>query len=150
MHYRQDLNDLLAPTVEAEGFELYGVEFINQGKHSVLRLYIDHPEGITVDNCADVSRQVSAILDVEDPINGEYNLEVSSPGIERPLYTLQHFTKVVGSRVKINMQTAIDGRKVFIGTLEQVDGNNLMVQCDAEKITLPFTDVANARLIVNV
>ena len=81
----QRLTELLSPTVEAAGFELLGCEFVPAGRHSTLRLFIDHPDGVTVDHCAVVSREVGAILDVEDPIQNEYNLEVSSPGLDRPL-----------------------------------------------------------------
>lgn len=78
------LEQMIRPAVDALGFELVGIEQLSQGRHSMLRIYIDHADGITVDHCAEVSRQVSAVLDVEDPIHGEYTLEVSSPGLERP------------------------------------------------------------------
>merc|ERR1711916_184587 len=92
----EKLTEMLEPGVEALGFELVGIEFVRAGKHSILRVYIDHENGISVDNCADVSHQVSAILDVEDPIATEYALEVSSPGMDRPLFTIEHFAQVVG------------------------------------------------------
>ena len=97
----QRLTELLSPTVEAAGFELLGCEFVPAGRHSTLRLFIDHPDGVTVDHCAVVSREVGAILDVEDPIQNEYNLEVSSPGLDRPLFTPAHFAKVVGQKVEV-------------------------------------------------
>ena len=95
----QRLSEMLNPAVEALGFELLGVEFVRAGKHSILRVYIDHENGINVDDCADVSHQVSAVLDVEDPINTEYNLEVSSPGMDRPLFKAAHYAQVVGETV---------------------------------------------------
>lgn len=150
MFYREDLHELFEPTVEAEGLELYAVQVINQGKQSLLRVYIDHEDGINVDNCASVSRQISAILDVEDPIGGEYTLEVSSPGMDRPLFFAEHFAKVCTESIHISMQAAIDGRKKFTGVLEQVDGDNLIVRCDDQTVTLPIADVAKAHLIVNV
>ena len=94
--FEQKMTEMLRPAVEETGLELLGIEFVSAGKHSTLRVYIDHENGITVDNCADVSRQISAILDVEDPISTEYNLEVSSPGLDRPLFEKSHFEAVVG------------------------------------------------------
>ena len=85
--YRRDLHELLEPAAKAVGYELLGCEFISQRKHSILRIYIDGPDGIGVDDCELASKQMSALLDVEDPIKGEYHLEVSSPGLERPLFT---------------------------------------------------------------
>ena len=87
---------ILNPSVHALGYELLGVEYVPSGKHSVLRLYIDSEKGIGVDDCEVVSRQVSAIMDVEDPISGQYNLEVSSPGIERPLFSVSHYMRFWG------------------------------------------------------
>lgn len=150
MLYRQDLHDLFAPTVAEEGFELYAVQMLNQGAHSTLRVYIDHEDGINVDNCASVSRQISAILDVEDPISGEYVLEVSSPGLERSLFCIEHFKQVCGETIQVSLQTAIDGRKKFKGVLEQVEGDNLIMQCDEQTVTLPIVDVAKAHLVLNV
>ena len=84
----QKIEALLEPTIEALGFELWGLEYLSQGRHTLLRLYIDGENGVTVDNCAEVSRHVSGVLDVEDPITGEYTLEVSSPGVDRLLFRL--------------------------------------------------------------
>lgn len=105
----EQLQALLAPVVEALGYECWGVEFISQGRHSVLRVYIDRPEGILIDDCEAVSRQVSGILDVEDPISGEYTLEVSSPGMDRPLFTLEQFAKHAGEQVKIRLRSPYEG-----------------------------------------
>ena len=93
--FEQKLTDMLRPAVEETGKELLGVEFISAGNNSVLRLFIDHENGIDVDDCAEVSRQVGAILDVEDPISSEYNLEVSSPGVDKPLFDMAHFKSVL-------------------------------------------------------
>jgi ribosome maturation factor RimP len=96
-----ELTAMLEPAVEALGFELLGLEFVQAGRHSTLRVYIDHENGITVDNCADVSRQVSAILDVEDPITNEYDLEVSSPGVDRPLFKPAHYEQAQGEELRV-------------------------------------------------
>jgi len=101
--FEQKLTDMLRPAVEETGKELLGIEFISAGNNSVLRLFIDHDNGIDVDDCAEVSRQVGAILDVEDPISSEYNLEVSSPGIDKPLFDIGHFKSVIGETVNIKL-----------------------------------------------
>ncbi|NAW67473.1 ribosome maturation factor RimP, partial [Photobacterium halotolerans] len=90
------LTELLEAPVTALGYELVGLEFIRAGEHSTLRVFIDHENGITVDDCADVSRQISAVMDVEDPITVAYNLEVSSPGLDRPLFRAAHYEQFIG------------------------------------------------------
>ena len=98
------LQEILEAAVTTLGFELVGVDYIAQGHRSVVRVYIDSEVGVTVDDCARVSRQVSAILDVEEPIRSEYTLEVSSPGIERPLFTLAHYQRFIGRAVDIRLR----------------------------------------------
>ena len=98
----QQLIEMLKPVVEALGYEFWGLEYIAQGKNSVLRIFIDGENGINVDDCAAVSRQVSGVMDVEDPISSEYNLEVSSPGLDRPIFTLEQFESIVGEFVDIH------------------------------------------------
>jgi ribosome maturation factor RimP len=113
----QSLTQLLDGPVAALGYELLGVEFVSAGKHSTLRLYIDSEAGIDVDDCANVSRQVSAILDVEDPIPGQYSLEVSSPGLDRPLFTLAHFEQFVGEATVIRLREPDDAQRSFKGEI---------------------------------
>ncbi|MDX1692774.1 MAG: ribosome maturation factor RimP [Ketobacteraceae bacterium] len=125
------LQTLLEPAVKAAGCELWGIEFISQGKHSVLRLFIDSENGITLDNCEAVSRQVSAVLDVEDPIKTEYNLEVSSPGLDRPLFTFDQFAQYLGEEIQVRLKMAVAGRRRFTARLEKAD---------AEKQVLTFAD----------
>jgi ribosome maturation factor RimP len=149
MQYRQDLHDLLEPAVQAAGYELYGLEFSNQGRHSILRVYIDHEDGINVDDCASASHQVSAVLDVEDPISGEYTLEVSSPGMERPLFFTTHFTDVQGEKVKIHTRSPIEGQRKFIGSVVDCSDEALELQQEEEKIVIPLAEINKAHLIVN-
>ena len=92
------------------------------GKHTVLRIYIDSPDGITVSHCSDVSHQISGVLEVEEPIKGAFTLEVSSPGIDRPLFNFEHFKKFVGSKVKLKLYHAVEGKRKIIGLIESVDG----------------------------
>jgi ribosome maturation factor RimP len=129
------LHNMLEPAVIAAGCELWGIEFISQGRHSVLRLFIDSPEGVTLDDCEAVSRQVSAVLDVEDPIATEYNLEVSSPGMDRPLFTLEQFAKYVGESIQVRLKMAVAGKRRFTAKLESTD---------ADTNTLRFSDQQEA------
>ncbi len=143
----QDLTAMLEPAVQAIGFELLGLELVQAGRHSTLRIYIDHADGITVDNCADVSRQVSAILDVEDPITNEYNLEVSSPGVDRPLFKLEHFIQAKGEEVRIRTKLPQDGRRNFKGDLVTVEGDMLTLNIDGADFIVMLGNVEKANII---
>ena len=107
------LSKLIEPVVQELGCELWGIEKLQQGRQVVLKIYIESAKGINVDDCARVSRQVSAILDVEDPIPGEYMLEVSSPGVERRFFKPEHFNVCKGEKVQITLRQAFDGRRKF-------------------------------------
>lgn len=141
------LRVLLEPAVVALGFELVDTEFSGSGRQAVLRIYIDSPEGVTVDHCARVSRQVSAILDVEDPIPGQYMLEVSSPGLDRPMVKREDFQRFAGEIVKIRMSVAVLGRRNFTGRLVGIDGDSVILEMDKESFDLPFGDIEKARLV---
>lgn len=143
----EQLQALLAPVVEALGYECWGVEFISQGRHSVLRVYIDRPEGILIDDCEAVSRQVSGILDVEDPISGEYTLEVSSPGMDRPLLTLEQFAKHAGEQVKIRLRSPYEGRRNYQGILRGVEEQDVVVLVDDHEYLLPIDSIDKANII---
>ncbi|HEJ1129920.1 ribosome maturation factor RimP [Pseudomonas aeruginosa] len=143
----EQLQALLAPVVEALGYECWGVEFISQGRHSVLRVYIGRPEGILIDDCEAVSRQVSGILDVEDPISGEYTLEVSSPGMDRPLFTLEQFAKHAGEQVKIRLRSPYEGRRNYQGILRGVEEQDVVVLVDDHEYLLPIDSIDKANII---
>ena len=143
----QQLHGMLAPVIEAMGFQCWGIEYIAQGKHSVLRVYIEHAEGITVDGCEAVSRQISAVLDVEDPISGEYVLEVSSPGMDRPLFELQQYRNLVGQEVKIRLRSPIEERRNFQGILRGVEAEDVVVQGDNYEYLLPFELIEKANIV---
>ncbi|HHW2038180.1 TPA: ribosome maturation factor RimP [Pseudomonas aeruginosa] len=143
----EQLQALLAPVVEALGYECWGVEFISQGRHSVLRVYIDRPEGILIDDCEAVSRQVSGILDVEDPISGEYTLEVSSPGMDRLLFTLEQFAKHAGEQVKIRLRSPYEGRRNYQGILRGVEEQDVVVLVDDHEYLLPIDSIDKANII---
>ena len=143
----QKLTEMLTAPVEALGFEMIGVEFVRAGKHSTLRLYIDHPEGITVDNCADVSHQVSAVLDVEDPISTEYNLEVSSPGMDRPLFKEAHYQAYIGEVVSVRLRAPMDNRRNFKGQLMSCEAGNITVNVDGQDFVLAVSNIEKGNLV---
>jgi len=141
------LTRLLRPAVESLGYELIGIEH-EQGKRSgVLRLYIDKEEGIAVEDCEKVSRQVSAVLDVEDPIAGEYTLEVSSPGLDRPLFEIEQFAQYAGEEVKLRLRSPIDGRRNFTGLIVECTDGTVVLKVDDESVRLPFDAIGVARLV---
>lgn len=146
-HDVSTLQQLLAPSVVALGYELLGCVYISQGRHTVLRIYIDSPNGITVEDCERVSRQLSAVLDVEDPISGTYSLEVSSPGIDRPLFTREHFLRVLGEQVNIKLHVPVDNRRHFRGQLINVVDDNVVVNVDSQEFALPLANIAKANLL---
>ncbi|NOZ10140.1 MAG: ribosome maturation factor RimP [Gammaproteobacteria bacterium] len=142
-----NLASLFEPAVNAVGFELLAVEISGSGTNSVLRVYIDSPEGVTVEGCADVSHQLSGILDVEDPLVGRYTLEVSSPGADRPLVKREHFMEVLGEQVKVRLFQPIEGRRNFKGCLREVLDSSVIVEIDKGEVVLPFADIERARLV---
>ncbi|WP_251358358.1 ribosome maturation factor RimP [Kangiella sp. TOML190] len=144
-----ELEKIIRPAVEATGFEFWGLEYLAQGKHSVLRVYIDHENGIDVDNCAEVSHQVSGVLDLEDPIQGYYNLEVSSPGMDRPLFTEEQFARYQGESAELRVSVAVNGRRKFKGTIEQVDNGVISLLVDGESYQILCQQVEKAHLVVN-
>lgn len=143
----KQLTSLLEPSVSALGFELWGLEFISQGKDSILRVYIEHEDGISVDNCATVSHQISGVLDVEDPVSGHYTLEVSSPGMDRPLFTAEQFVQYRGSVVQIKLRSPFDGRRKFTGLLNGVEGDEVLVIVDQEEYMLPIELIDRANVV---
>lgn len=143
----EQLQALLAPVIEALGYRCWGIEYISQGKHSLLRVYIDHENGILIDDCEKVSRQVSGVLDVEDPISGEYTLEVSSPGMDRPLFTLEQFAAHAGDQVKIRLRSPYEGRRNFQGILRGVEEQDVIVLVDDHEYLLPVDSIDKANII---
>lgn len=128
------------------GYEVVKVEFVPQQKNSILRVYIDSENGIQIRDCEKVSRQISAVMEVEDPIAGHYTLEVSSPGIDRPLVKPAHFQRFCGHRVKVSTRNMYLGRKRFTGKLTEVNDAGIVVEVDGEAYELPFNDINNAKL----
>lgn len=143
----EQLQALLAPVVEALGYECWGIEFLSQGRHSLLRVYIDHSNGILIDDCEKVSRQISGVLDVEDPISNEYTLEVSSPGMDRPLFTLEQFARCAGEQVKIRLRSPFEGRRNFQGLLRGIEDQDVVVLVDDHEYLLPIDLIDKANII---
>ncbi len=143
------LSKLIEPVVQELGCELWGIEKLQQGRQVILKIYIESAKGINVDDCARVSRQVSAILDVEDPIPGEYMLEVSSPGVERRLFKPEHFNVCKGEKVQITLRQAFDGRRKFKGLLCGLEDEEVVIRVDdAQEIVLPMDSIERARVLM--
>jgi len=146
---REQLLSLLQPSVEELGYELVDVEFAATGG-GVLRLYIDAPAGITVDDCERVSHRVSEILDEEDPIPSNYTLEVSSPGLDRILRTREHFERFAGSKIKVQLSEPIDGRRRYTGTLTGVTGETIEMEVEGEPVRLDIARIEKARIVPQI
>lgn len=144
----EHLIELARSTIGPMGFEVAGVQLVSAGKHGkTLRIYIDSSQGITLDNCTEVSRQMSAVLDVEDPISGHYDLEISSPGLDRPLFFIEHFERFAGQIVTLRTMGSHHGRRKFKGKLLGMDGDNIQIEVDEELLSLPFSDIDSARIV---
>lgn len=143
----QNLQEMLQGAVEDLGCELWGIECQRAGRFMTVRLFIDKEGGVTIDDCSDVSRQVSAILDVEDPIADKYNLEVSSPGLDRPLFTLAHYERFVGREVVIHLRIPMFDRRKWQGKLESVEGDLITLIVDNEPRQFAFGNIQKANLV---
>ncbi|QQX79185.1 ribosome maturation factor RimP [Shewanella sp. KX20019] len=141
------LVELLKAPVEALGHELWGLEYIQAGKHSILRLYIDNEKGIFIEDCAETSRQVSAVMDVEDPISTEYTLEVSSPGVDRPLFTAQQYELYTGETVKVQLTMPVAGGRNLKGTVIGVEGQMLTLSVDGNELIVALDNIRKGNLI---
>jgi ribosome maturation factor RimP len=142
-----ELAKLLEPAVERLGYELSDLEAKIGGQSGFVRIFIDSADGISLDDCEKVSLAVSALLDVEDPLPGQYNLEVSSPGADRKLKKQAHFERFAGEKVKVQMRFPIEGRRRFSGKLVSSNEENIVVEVDGESHTLPVAHIDVARLV---
>lgn len=166
------LEELIEPVIEGLGYECWGIEYISQGKHSVLRIYIESLQaseasseeesaqvdenitedqakesGIELKDCELVSRQVSGVLDVEDPISGEYTLEVSSPGMDRPLYKSEHYERFKGNQINLKLRMAYEGRRKYSGLLKGLEGNDVVLQVGEEEFLFPIEAIEKANVV---
>lgn len=142
----QKLTELISAPVEALGYELVGIEFV-RGRTSTLRIYIDSEDGINVDDCADVSHQVSAVFDVEDPITVAYNLEVSSPGLDRPMFTAEHYVRFTGEEVSLVLRMAVQNRRKWQGIIKSVEGEMIIVAVEGNDEVFALSNIQKANLV---
>lgn len=164
------LEEMIEPIVEGLGFECWGIEYLSQGKHTTLRIYIDSAQkssdqtevaevdeniteaqakesGVELKDCELVSRQISGVLDVEDPINGDYTLEVSSPGMDRPLYKLSHYERFKGYQVALKLRMAYEGRRKYSGLLKGLEGNDIVLHVGEEEFLFPIEAIEKANVV---
>ena len=141
------LAELLRPTVESLGCQLWGLEHLAQGKYSTLRIFIEKEAGVDIDDCEQVSRQISALMDVEDPIGSAYTLEVSSPGLDRQLFEKQQFEDYIGSLLKVRLRTNYDGRRNFKGRLSAVENDEIVLRVQDEEFLFPLEMLDRAQIV---
>lgn len=144
---RERLIGLAEPLLAQLGYELVDLEHVPGRTHAQIRLFIDRPEGVGIEDCEQVSREVSALLDVTDPVPTSYTLEVSSPGLDRVLRLPAHFVRFVGRRVKVELLAPRDGRRRFTGVLVAADAAGVQLKVDGETVTLAYGDIGRARLV---
>ena len=143
---KERLTGLISPLVASLGLELWGIEIPASPKGGTLRLYIDGPGGVNVDQCAEVSRHVSALLDVEDPLPGPYTLEVSSPGLERPFFSLEQLGSYKGQLLEIKLKEPFEGRKKWRGLLLETPGNRVRIEVEGRKVDLLWDAIQKINL----
>lgn len=172
----RQIEELIEPAVAALGCRVWGINYLSQGKHSILRIYIERAAdsledaagalkeaagaleeaaaattetqaGISIEDCERVSRQVSELLDVEETINGEYTLEVSSPGLDRQLFRPEQYARVLGEKLDVRLSFPFDGRKKFVGQLVGVEDNEAVIQIDGEEFLLPIETIQKAQVV---
>ena len=145
-----ELTKLIEPTIEQLGYELSDLEVKTGGRDGVIRVFIDKADGVDMTDCETVSRQVSAILDVEDPLPGNYTLEVSSPGLDRTLTKPAHFQRFMGEDIRVKLRFPLEGRRNFRGALKSVNEENIEVEVDGESHSLSLATIESARLVPSV
>tara|TARA_B110000263_G_C15105565_1_gene417333 strand:- start:43 stop:504 length:462 start_codon:yes stop_codon:yes gene_type:complete len=142
----EELRNLLEPAIKALGYSLWGIEYVPQGKHSLVRVYLDKEGGVGIEDCTQASRQISSILDVEDPISGEYTLEVSSPGLDRVLFSLDQYKEYLGWHLRIRLRENFESRRKFTGQLKAIVDDELVLIIGDEEYTIPYELVEKANL----
>ena len=145
----QRVHGIISSSVEALGYELWGVEYNPRGRGSTLRVFIDSLAGISLDDCVTVSRQVSALLDVEDPIFEEYELEVSSPGVDRRLFNKEQYSAFIGEQLHLLLRTPFKRKRKYVGLLSEVLSNKMVLQVDDEEYRIPFDILEKVRVQPN-
>lgn len=149
MDRQSQIRDLIEPAVRAMDCELWGIEYLAQGKHTTLRIFIEKQDGVQVDDCEKVSKQVSAVLDVEDPIQAAYTLEVSSPGVDRILFERQQYEQFLGEQLKVRLRANFDGRRNFSGILVALEDEEVVLRVDDEEFVFPLEGIDKAQVVPN-
>jgi len=144
------LIELLEPVVTALGYEMLGIEYFRQKDGSMLRLYIDNDDGITIDDCSRVNHQVIGVLDVHDPIKEKYFLEISSPGLDRPLFTLEQFQRFIGEKVKMKLREKVEERRKIKGVIKAVEETAVVVSDDGVDYLIPAEAIDSAHLVPEI
>lgn len=142
----QTLVKIVSPLVTGLGYEFWGCELVGAARSRRMVVYIDSPKGVDVEDCATVSRQISAVLDIEDPISGEYTLEVSSPGMDRPLFYIEQFERYIGENIKLRLKVPLLGRKNFSGRLISVEGERISILVNDKDIILECSNISSANV----
>lgn len=143
---QETLEKLIQTTVEGLGYQLWGYEYRPNSNNGLLRIYIDAEKGIVIDDCVLVSEQISALFDVEDPIPAAYTLEVSSPGIDRSLFTAEQYKPYIGEVVKIRTRIALNGRRNYKGKITDLTDTEVTLKIDKEYFAIPFDVIDRSRL----
>ena len=149
-HAPSNVQAIIEPVVTSLGYELVGAEFLIQGQSGLLRVYIDAEDGIQMKDCTRVSHQLSGVLDVEDVIKGKYQLEVSSPGLDRPLFTTEHFERFQGHKARLKLTVPLEGQRKFKGTLKGVKNDQVILEVDGKEIPLSLNAIDKANLIPDI
>ena len=139
--------ELLHPVISGMGYELWGVEQLPDGKGTLVRVYIEHESGITLEDCERVSRQVVGVLDVEDPMTGAYRLEMSSPGLDRSLFTLDHFSRFQGEHARLHLRQKFEGRRRIAGKISNVEDDSVTIISDGKEYTILAGLIERANLL---
>lgn len=150
MRRQEKWQAIIKPILEDTPYELVGVECIGGGKHTVIRIYIDKPGGITIDDIVNLSRQISVLFDVEEPIRSPYTLEVSSPGLDRPLFLPGHFQQQLGQKVSVKTSLSVENRQNFKGILRQADEEGIQLEVDMQLISFAYDDIDKAKVIPDI
>lgn len=141
---------VVEPVVTGLGYELVGMEHVKQGRFSVLRVYADKPDGINLDECAQISHQLSTVFDVEETITGSYNLEVSSPGVDRPIFRAEDLPTYLNEQLNVRLNMPIEGRRKYKGELLRVENDFIVLLVDKKEIEIPLDSIDKANLIANI
>ena len=144
------IEQYIRPSLESLGYELWGCQYLSHSRHSLLRVYIDKADGIGIEDCELVSRHISALLDVEDPISGQYRLEISSPGIPRPLFHPWQYQRYIGEPIEIRLIKPIDGQRKFVGVVVSADDHQLVLNIDSATQAFLFSTIARAHLVTDL